>query len=43
MTEENTQETEVEMKGAFLDSLKRNNKQIRDDRAISIGEDTQMR
>jgi hypothetical protein len=28
--------------GAFLTSLKRNNKQIRDDRATSIGEDTQL-
>jgi len=28
--------------GAFLASLKRNNKQIRDDRATSISEDTQL-
>ena len=28
--------------GAFVSSLKRNNKQIRDDRAASIAEDTQM-
>jgi len=28
--------------GAFLASLKRNNKQIRDDRAQSIGEDTYL-
>jgi hypothetical protein len=28
--------------GAFLDSLKRNNKQIRDDRAKSIAEDAQV-
>ena len=28
--------------GAFLESLKRNNKQIRDDRAKAIGEDTQL-
>jgi hypothetical protein len=28
--------------GAFLASLKRNNKQIRDDRASAIGEDTQL-
>jgi hypothetical protein len=35
MSEENVQ-------GAFLSSLKRNNKQIRDDRAASIGEDTQL-
>lgn len=28
--------------GAFIGSLKRNNKQIRDDRATSIAEDTQL-
>lgn len=28
--------------GAFVESLKRNNKQIRDDRATAIAEDTQM-
>jgi hypothetical protein len=28
--------------GAFISSLKRNNKQIRDDRAAAIGEDTEM-
>lgn len=28
--------------GAFYDSLKRNNKQIRDDRATAIAEDTQL-
>ena len=28
--------------GAFLSSLKRNNKQIRDDRAVAIGETTQL-
>jgi len=28
--------------GAFLSSLKRNNKQIRDDRATAIGEDTYL-
>jgi hypothetical protein len=31
-----------EMKGAFVDSLKRNNKKIREDRAISIAEDAQL-
>lgn len=31
-----------EMKGAFVDSLKRNNKKIRDDRAISITEEAQL-
>jgi hypothetical protein len=33
---------EPEMKGAFIDSLKRNNKQIRDDRAMAIAEDAQI-
>lgn len=30
------------MKGSFVTSLRRNNKQIRDDRALSIAEDAQM-
>ena len=30
-----------DMKGAFFDSLKRNNKQIREDRALTIAEDAQ--
>ena len=30
------------LSGAFIDSLKRNNKKIRDDRAVSIAEDTQL-
>jgi len=33
---------EVKSNGAFIDSLKRNNKQIRDDRATAISEDAQM-
>lgn len=33
---------ELEMPGAFFGSLKRNNKQIRDDRATAISEDTQL-
>ena len=33
---------EVKNRGAFIESLKRNNKQIRDDRAAAIGEDAQM-
>ena len=33
---------EEEVKGAFISSLKRNNKQIRDDRATAISETTQM-
>ena len=33
---------EVEARGAFIVSLKRNNKQIRDDRAAAIGEDTEL-
>jgi hypothetical protein len=32
----------VENRGAFITSLKRNNKQIRDDRATAIAEDTQL-
>jgi hypothetical protein len=32
----------IEKKGAFLTSLKRNNRQIRDDRAVAIGEDAEM-
>jgi len=31
-----------EMSGAFFGSLKRNNKQIRDDRALAIAEDTEL-
>lgn len=31
-----------ELKGSFVESLKRNNKQIREDRALSIGEDAEM-
>jgi len=31
-----------EPKGAFITSLKRNNRQIRDDRALAIQEDTQL-
>ena len=34
--------TALEMKGAFKESLVRNNKKIRDDRAIAIGEAAQM-
>lgn len=30
------------VEGAFIDSLKRNNKQIREDRALSISEDAEM-
>jgi len=33
---------ESEVAGAFINSLKRNNKQIKDDRAASISEDTQL-
>lgn len=36
------EKTITEVPGAFLASLKRNNKQIRDDRAQAIGEDTQL-
>ncbi len=41
MTEE-TKGTEEIVDGAFFSSLKRNNKQIRDDRATAIAEDTQL-
>lgn len=30
------------LEGAFIESLKRNNKKIRDDRAIAISEDTEI-
>jgi len=33
---------EEELTGAFISSLKRNNKQIRDDRATAIAEDTEL-
>jgi hypothetical protein len=35
-------EKNVDAQGAFISSLKRNNKQIRDDRATAIGEDTEL-
>lgn len=35
-------ENENELKGAFVASLKRNNKQIKDDRAIAIAEDAEL-
>lgn len=31
-----------QMKGAFVESLKRNNKKIREDRAVAIAEDAQL-
>lgn len=37
-----TTETEQKVQGAFIESLKRNNKQIRADRADAIGEDAQL-
>jgi len=40
MSEEQKQEQVAQ--GAFLDSLKRNNRQIRDDRATAIAEDAQV-
>lgn len=36
------QKNEAMAKGAFVDSLKRNNKQIREDRANAIGEDAEL-
>ena len=35
-------EEQEKLQGAFVDSLKRNNKQIREDRATAIGEDAQI-
>jgi hypothetical protein len=40
--ETNGELVDVETRGAFISSLKRNNKQIREDRATAISEDTQM-
>ena len=37
-----TETVKTENQGAFFTSLKRNNKQIRDDRATAIAEDTQL-
>jgi hypothetical protein len=39
---ENTENALNEMKGSFVSSLRRNNKQIRDDRALAIAEDAQL-
>jgi hypothetical protein len=39
---ETTQTTQTKPEGAFVASLKRNNKKIRDDRAASISEDTEL-
>lgn len=36
------EEVKTQNQGAFLTSLKRNNKQIRDDRAIAIGETAEL-
>jgi len=41
MSEEAKNEAPV-VQGAFMESLKRNNRKIRDDRAAAIGEDTQL-
>jgi hypothetical protein len=41
-TPETLPESLKDKKGAFVSSLVRNNKKIREDRAISIAEDTQM-
>lgn len=44
MIMEDLEKTEngIDENGAFINSLKRNNKQIRDDRAANIAEDTQL-
>ncbi len=39
---DDTELTAAEMNGAFYTSLKRNNRQIRDDRATAIAEDTSL-
>lgn len=39
---EDSKQALEEMKGAFVSSLKRNNKQIRDDRALAITEDAEL-
>lgn len=36
------EEKEIKTQGAFIDSLKRNNKQIREDRAAAIAEDAEL-
>ena len=38
----NEEQPVIETKGAFISSLKRNNKQIREDRATAISEDTEL-
>ena len=39
---ETTEATLNQMKGTFVSSLRRNNKQIRDDRALAIAEDAEL-
>ena len=39
---EDSKQALTELKGAFVSSLKRNNKQIRDDRALAITEDAEL-
>jgi len=39
---ESTETALNEMKGTFVSSLRRNNKQIRDDRALAIAEDAEL-
>lgn len=41
-TKEQVAQKELPQKGAFVESLQRNNKQIRADRAEAIGEDAQL-
>jgi hypothetical protein len=42
MEEKTKSDDLISNEGAFLSSLKRNNKQIKDDRATAISEDTQL-
>ena len=37
------EEVEATIGGAFVDSLKRNNRQIKEDRAVAIAEDTELK
>ena len=41
--ENETIDSNLQGAGAFVDSLKRNNRKIRDDRASAISEDTEKR
>lgn len=42
MSEETKDQTPVVLEGAFVASLRRNNKQVKDDRAAAVSEDCEM-